>query len=79
MTDFEGSFLNDSGVTELEGLLRIPAGIPASQLGLTVRIAAGVPAGAPTTTELPIAVDTTAVTGGIYAWNGAAWVQAATI
>lgn len=45
----------------------------------TVRIAAGVPAGTPVSPELPLAVDTTAVTGGIYAWNGAAWVKAATI
>jgi hypothetical protein len=40
--------------------------------GLT--IAAGVPAGAPTG-KLPIAIDTTAVTGGAYYWNGAAWVK----
>lgn len=46
---------------------------------LAVRIAAGVPAGAPTADELPIAVDTTAVSGGIYAWSGAAWVKAASI
>jgi hypothetical protein len=44
-----------------------------------VRIAAGVPAGAPTYAELPIAVDTTAVTGGIYAWNGAVWIKASSI
>jgi len=41
-------------------------------------IAAGVPAGPPTG-ALPIAVDTTAVTGGIYIWNGFVWVKAATI
>ena len=45
----------------------------------TVRIAAGVPAGAPVSPELPIAIDTTAVTGGVYGWNGAAWVKGATI
>lgn len=43
-----------------------------------VIVAAGVPAGAPNG-KLPIAVDTTAVSGGIYVWNGAAWVKAATI
>ncbi len=46
---------------------------------VTVRTAAGVPSGAPTGTELPIAFDTTAVSGGLYAWNGAAWVQASVI
>jgi len=46
---------------------------------LTVRAGSGAPAGAPTGTELPLAVDTDAVTGGVYYWTGAAWVQAATI
>lgn len=55
------------------------AAIPASKLSVTVRTGAGVPAGAPTTTELPLAYDTTAVTGGFYYWNGAAWVKVATI
>lgn len=45
----------------------------------TVRHAAGVPAGAPTGTELPIAFDSTAVTGGVYYWTGAAWVKGGTI
>jgi hypothetical protein len=45
----------------------------------TVRTAAGVPAGPPVGTELPIAFDTTPSSGGIYLWNGAAWVQAAPI
>ena len=45
----------------------------------TVRFAAGVPAGAPATTELPIAFDSTAVTGGVYYWTGAAWVKGGTI
>jgi hypothetical protein len=40
--------------------------------GLT--IAAGVPAGAPNG-KLPFAIDTTAVTGGAYYWNGSAWVK----
>jgi len=48
-------------------------------LSLTVRSAAGVPSGAPTGTELPIAADTTAVTGGLYFWTGAAWTKIATI
>lgn len=55
------------------------AAIPASKLSLTVRSAAGVPAGAPTTTELPLAYDSTAVTGGFYFWTGAAWTKVATI
>lgn len=45
----------------------------------TVRVGAGVPAGAPTGAELPLAYDTTAVTGGFYFWNTAAWVKVATI
>jgi hypothetical protein len=40
---------------------------------LTVRHSAGVPTGAPTGTELPYAVDTTASPGTAYFWDGAAW------
>lgn len=36
------------------------------------------PAGAPTGT-LPFRYDSTAVTGGMYFWNGAAWVKITTI
>ena len=43
------------------------------------RAAAGVPTEAPTGAELPIALDTTAITGGLYIWDGAAWVKASTI
>ncbi len=46
---------------------------------VTVRQAAGVPSGAPTGTELPIAFDSTATTGGLYVWTGAAWVLAGPI
>lgn len=60
-------------------LLTVGSGGKASFVTPVVRIAAGVPSGAPTVGELPIAVDTTAVTGGIYAWSGSAWVKAATI
>lgn len=73
------TFVDNSGETRLNGSLVTAAAIPASQLGLTIRQAAGVPSGAPTTTELPIAADTTAVSGGLYVWSGAAWVKAATI
>ena len=45
----------------------------------TIRQAAGVPSGAPTGTELPIAFDSTATTGGLYVWSGSAWVLAAPI
>ena len=45
----------------------------------TIRSAAEVPSGAPTGTEMPLAYDTTAVTGGTYIWIGAAWVKIATI
>jgi hypothetical protein len=43
------------------------------------RVAAGVPSGAPTAGENGIAFDTTASTGGLYAWNGSAWVKGGTI
>jgi hypothetical protein len=39
-----------------------------------IRSAAGVPSGAPTPTEIPFAIDTTAGTGGLYYWSGSAWV-----
>ena len=45
----------------------------------TVRIAAQVPSGAPIGSELPVALDSTAITGGLYVWDGAAWVQASVI
>lgn len=45
----------------------------------SVRTAAGVPTGAPVAGEVPFAYNTTAVTGGFYYWNGAAWVKVATI
>jgi hypothetical protein len=44
-----------------------------------VRHAAGVPSGAPTAGELPLAFDSTAVSGGMYFWDGSAWVKASTI
>jgi hypothetical protein len=43
------------------------------------RVAAGVPSGAPTAGENGMAFDTTASTGGLYAWNGSAWVQGSVI
>lgn len=55
------------------------AGAPGQGSTATVRTAAGVPSGAPTGTELPIAFDTTATSGGLYAWSGSAWVYAAPI
>lgn len=46
---------------------------------LLPRIAAGVPSGAPTSTENGMAIDTTAVSGGVYGWSGSAWVKGASI
>jgi len=46
---------------------------------LLVRHAAGVPSGAPTAGEAPVAFDSTASTGGLYFWTGAAWVKGSTI
>ncbi len=52
---------------------------PAGAVGTTIRHAASVPSGAPVSTELPIAFDSTAVTGGLYIWDGTAWVKGSTI
>ena len=46
---------------------------------VTLRMGAGVPSGAPSGTEMKFAIDTTAVTGGLYYWNGSAWVLIVTI
>ena len=43
------------------------------------RVAAGVPSGAPKPGESGLAFDTTPGTGGLYAWNGSAWVKASAI
>ena len=59
-------------------VLGIIADLPA-WVQQTVRSAAGVPSGAPTGTELPVAIDTTGTTGGLYVWTGAAWVKGSTI
>jgi hypothetical protein len=40
------------------------------------RIGTGVPSGAPTDAENGIAINTTATSGGVYAWSGSAWVKA---
>ena len=50
-----------------------------ADLPLAVRVAASVPTGAPGTGESPIALDTTAITGGLYVWDGTVWVKASTI
>lgn len=42
---------------------------------LIVRAAAGVPSGAPTGYELPIAFDTTGSPATAYFWTGAAWAE----
>ena len=58
------------------GTLNAASGILVSGHSLAPRIGAGVPSGAPSAAELGIAIDTTAVTGGVYGWSGAAWVKA---
>ena len=65
--------------TGLTGGGALSANISLALGTLTVRTAAGVPAGAPTGLELPIAFDSTATTGGLYVWSGSAWVLAAPI
>lgn len=80
---------NNAGGTEITNLGAPTADSSADTRGArntaiaaaVIRTAAGVPAGAPSAAanELPFAYDTTAVTGGFYYWNGAAWVKVATI
>ena len=68
-----------SGATVVDaggGIADVTITAPAAS---TIRIAAGVPSGAPSGTELPIVFDTSATTGGLYCWSGAAWVYAAPI
>ena len=43
------------------------------------RIGAGVPTGAPVAGENGMAADTTAISGGLYAWTGSAWLKVSTI
>lgn len=52
------------------------AGLPVIHAA-PIQIAAGVPSGAPT--SLPFAFDSTAVTGGLYIWDGTVWVQVSVI
>jgi hypothetical protein len=59
-------------------VLAMGAGTP-GWVQQTVRSAAGVPSGAPSGAELPLAFDSTATTGGLYIWSGAAWVKVSTI
>jgi hypothetical protein len=48
--------------------------------GTTVRTGTGAPTGGPTGAELPFAFDSTASpTGGLYFWDGGAWVKASVI
>lgn len=69
----EYSFQNDSGLTVLEGTLSPDPStlLPAGGVYVT-EVAAP-----PTTFVSPIMVDTTASTGGTYAWDGTAYVQIA--
>ncbi len=64
------------GVQGIQGIQGVP-GTPAA--ASTVIVAAAPPAGAPAGNQLPIAYDTTLVTGGLYIWNTAAWVKVANI
>lgn len=70
---FSGGFI----ITSADAAYPLPRG--RAPMTPTVRAAAGVPSGLPTGTELPIAADTTATTGGLYFWTGAAWTKIATI
>lgn len=74
----EISFTSGATVTDLGGgVAGVAINFPAVNVGL-VQIAAGVPVGPPAGV-LPIAFDSTAVTGGLYVWDGAAWVKVSVI
>jgi hypothetical protein len=97
MADLEGQFINDSGVTELEGRLHVPAGISADSVnGVAVNNTPSVEglllttvdtancqwqeiitdaAAPPVAYVTPLVFDHTAVTGGLYAWDGQQYVQ----
>lgn len=60
------------GSPGLPGQVLVPDGNGYLSYG-GVQIAAGVPVGAPV--GLPFAFDSTAVSGGLYVWNGAAWLK----
>lgn len=75
----DATYLTTTANGTLTNEVAVGATYSAIHLTATVRVAAGVPAGAPTGTELPVAADTTAVTGGVYMWTGAAWVKVATV
>ena len=70
---------NMGGPTVFDSLNNVYAAFTSVSAYLTVRFAAGVPSGAPTGTEIPIAFDSTAVSGGVYYWTGSAWVKGGTI
>lgn len=67
-----------AGSSGTSGQALVSDGSSRTAWGGIYAIASGVPSGAPVG-KLPIAVDTTAVTGGIYVWNGSAWVKAASV
>lgn len=69
---------NSDGGASGKALVSSGVGDGGTVWGGIYAIAAGVPTGAPDG-KLPIAVDTTAVSGGIYVWDGAAWQKAASI
>ena len=68
-----------TGATGTTGSTGSTGATGASASTATVRHAAGVPTGAPSGTELPIAFDSTAVSGGLYFWDSAAWVKCSVI
>lgn len=80
----EGVVIEDAaGSMDFVGATVVAEGSDTNDVTVTiaglVRAAAGVPSGAPEATELPIAVDTTGGSGGVYYWSGSAWVKAASI
>ncbi len=77
-------FLNGVAVNNTPSAGKAFVAVDASNahyVGLAVIAAAGVPSGAPNFAggQLPVALDSTAVTGGLYVWTGAAWVKGSVI
>jgi hypothetical protein len=58
-------YIDDESVVHGPLIDKVPA--------LTIDTQAGVPAGAPAAGHLPLNFDSTAVSGGLYAWYGGAW------
>jgi hypothetical protein len=69
----------DSGAATALTVLTADGAGATSWETLSVRFGGAPPVGAPVAGELPLAFDTTGVTGGLYWWDGANWVKGSNI